>query len=296
MGRETAVVTALALALVLLVPCAAHASAVRWFSSGQFVLQRNDECSCQRFEQTNSMPGGAGGVRQLWQAAMSDAFASRRRRQLELNSTAARFSTVNELLSNVTFLLPDSDYSTRGIRVKLRSIICGEVSFADASINSTEVNEAVRVQARVLDVNLTCTADWEYSYAFLRDRGSMMAWGNGNYVDATLAVHTEPSSVPPVGAEVTTCEVNVHFRRMDFSGGISASILDIFEDSVRTTVEGEVRDIVCDTLRSDGTHEVTKALAAISEVRSRSLCLSVRCFVDSKWHAHTRDIRRGGWS
>jgi hypothetical protein len=38
------------------------------------------------------------------------------------------------------------------------------VSFGDASVNASAADDAVRVQARVLDVNLTCTANWEYRH------------------------------------------------------------------------------------------------------------------------------------
>jgi hypothetical protein len=34
---------------------------------------------------------------------------------------------VNGLLANVTFVLPDAAYTTRGIRIQLRGLACGEV-------------------------------------------------------------------------------------------------------------------------------------------------------------------------
>lgn len=53
---------------------------------------------------------------------------------------------------------------------------------------------------------------------------------------------------------------------MEFTGGITASILDTFEQSVRTAMESELKDIVCQEMRAVAAKEVDAALANVSQV------------------------------
>jgi hypothetical protein len=67
--------------------------------------------------------------------------------------------------------------------------------------------------------------------------------GSGNSLRTKILV-SSPSSGTNIAdaAEVTECDADVHFTKMDFSGGVTAAILDMFEGMVRDHVEGQVGD------------------------------------------------------
>ena len=59
---------------------------------------------------------------------------------------------------------------------------------------------------------------------------------------------------------------NINLSKLDFTGGITASIADVFKSSIRTYVEKELKDVACSELGTRGSGVVTDALGNLTAI------------------------------
>jgi len=188
---------------------------------------------------------------------------------------AGDFDELNALLAGAEILLPDASFRAdlpwplTGVDIKLTNLVCTKLSIEDMTLEHSMIsNKEVHVSIGISGLRLECDFDWWYKYGMVSDDGTGQVYMNDgkSYLSSTVALKSiDFSSHPPNSSSIINCETNIEITDMDFQGGISGTIANTFEKSIRNTVEKEVEEVACDELGGLGTDFIQDMLVYLSD-------------------------------
>eukprot|EP00804_Cyclotella_cryptica_P009079 CCRYP_003170-RA/>CCRYP_003170-RA protein AED:0.03 eAED:0.03 QI:382/1/1/1/1/1/2/159/333 len=168
------------------------------------------------------------------------------------------FSTINNILSEVTLVLPDSTASSNGLDIYITGLVCYELNVDDVQVTQSSLsNSSDRLYIRAVGVTITCHFLWEYEWTVL---SVFNGRGSGEVVldpssSASLSLDITSGSVFPRDVRMNDCNVEVLVGDVELDGdglGVTASTINVFETLVRTVVRKEVNTAVCSQVEELG--------------------------------------------
>ena len=174
------------------------------------------------------------------------------------------FEVLNGLLETMVLGLPDTvmnkDLPTplSSVDIAITDLQCSGFYLHDMNMNHDRPSEKEITLDFNVEVDLTCSFYWKYSYdaGFLGDidsegGGEILAENNNL---GTILSFTSPNfdSLGPVKGDIDACAAAINVVDMNFEGSVSAAIANVFEFAVRNTVEREIQEVLCDELSALG--------------------------------------------
>lgn len=172
-------------------------------------------------------------------------------------------------------LLPDASFKAdlpwplSGVDIKLTSLVCSKLSVEDMTLQHSIVsNQEMHVSIGISGLRLECSFNWWYKYGVISGDGTGQVYmkDGQSYLSSTVALKSiDFSSHPPNSSSVISCSTNIEITDMDFQGGVSGTVANTFEKSIRNTVEKEVEEVACEELGGLGTDFIKDTLAYVSD-------------------------------
>lgn len=158
--------------------------------------------------------------------------------------TTGDFAEFNRLFADATLALPDADVSRSGLTLRIRNLICQEISVDNMHFNHTR-DSASRVTAGLFvdPFAFKCKSDYSYSFSFFRGSGRMEAKARNNRINAQVSL-TSPTTFaqdPPATTAIVSCGSKLDIYDMTFRGGLVARIVDLFENLIDNVIEREIQ-------------------------------------------------------
>jgi len=191
-----------------------------------------------------------------------------------LQSNRAKFSTLNQIFSHVSFDLPDPPtISQSGLDLTITELSCQDLVVEDISLDHKFVSDT----SQLLDIDISglqvsCDFRWEYRWTIFNGRGDGKATlDRASSAGITLDFHSADYDIlPPKHVTIPNdkCTSNIQIDNLDFDGdglGIIAGIINLFENLIKRVVEGELGKLVCEELADLGDDELDNILAMISD-------------------------------
>ena len=163
------------------------------------------------------------------------------------------FSTLNNIISDITVVLPDADVSSNGLDITITDLICYEANVQDVHVTRSSLSESVdRVAIDAIGLTITCNFRWSYEWSIL---SVINGSGSGKAVldpssGASVNLDIE-SGRPPRDVSVDSCAANVQIDDLILDGdglGAIASIINLFKKLVMGVIEEEVNEAVCSAI------------------------------------------------
>lgn len=174
------------------------------------------------------------------------------------------FDELNSLFDDAAIRFPDEFQVNERVGVAIlnmtiTNLVCFQISVGDVTVSHTQPSDqAIVVDVRVTDLDLTCQMDYVYKYGLLQGDGSLLLETDNNSAFSKLDFQSSTfSTLPPSDTYVEQCAADVEISRMDFEGDFVSSILEVFQRLVRGVVERAIGDVACQELSSIGTTLVT---------------------------------------
>jgi hypothetical protein len=189
------------------------------------------------------------------------------------------FSTINNILSEITLLLPEATVSSNGLDITITNLICYNVNIQDVQVSKTassalqRLDDGITIDTNIVTVNaigltISCNFQWEYEWSILsivNGAGGGMAVldpSSGASVSLDIAssyADSDGSSssggAHPRDVSVNSCDANVQIDDLKLDGdglGAIASIINLFETLVIGMIEEEVNDAICSQVNELG--------------------------------------------
>ncbi|KAL3817082.1 hypothetical protein ACHAXA_009913 [Cyclostephanos tholiformis] len=167
------------------------------------------------------------------------------------------FSALNGLLSEVTLRLPDATVSESGLDLTISQLTCAHLRVGDVSlshVDSPDDDTSVEMRLGITGLAVDCTLRWDYRWTIFSGGGTgyMSVDPSSSASVSVTFVSADYDVSPPHDAVVSDCDAPITISNMNFDGdglGMIAGIMNLFEGLLRGTVEGRVRDAVCEELR-----------------------------------------------
>ena len=164
------------------------------------------------------------------------------------------FDGFNEALQGVSLQLGDLPQIEQFILISqlvinLRDVECRDIQIGDivASFNVTNATDAdgdavdeLTFDLAATPFSMNCYANYSYSFSGLRSSGIMTANSRNNNFAVTLGFQS-PSfeEHPPNTTVVNDCQTEVDIYNLEFSTGLEAIIVALFERAVANLVESQ---------------------------------------------------------
>lgn len=173
------------------------------------------------------------------------------------------FDLINSLLLGMALKLPEKTVSPMNSldltisELECRNIYLHDITFSHADGRKKEEKEEGEEVVDIeigLEVDMTCTFDWIYTYdppliAPLSSGGRGQIDTKDNAMSTTLVFSSPDFSVKgPVSSTISGCNPNINVKNMEFDGSISAAIVNSVEWAIRGIVENEIEDALCEEL------------------------------------------------
>lgn len=180
------------------------------------------------------------------------------------------FNNLNILFEGMVLGLPDtqSEQNLGGIfgtvlfqiaNLKCFNLAVGDVQAYHSKQSARRISYTIEVTGIVVD----CEFDWMHNYALGGfGKGSIKTKNNSIRTDLTI-ISDDFKTHPPSKVIYDECAANVNIRDMDFNGGLSGFIADIFEPTFRNDIEIAMRESMCDEMLSV-TSTIDQAILRIS--------------------------------
>lgn len=171
------------------------------------------------------------------------------------------FSTLNDIFSEITLVLPDSSISSNGLDLTISELTCSELSVQDIQVSHTSLSDTTkRISVNIIGLAITCSFRWGYKWTIFNGSGSGKAvLDSSSSASINLDfISQDYSAYPPKDVNINDCNAAIEIGDLDFDGdglGFIASILNTFEGLLRNRIEGEVDTAVCSELEGLGTLE-----------------------------------------
>lgn len=174
-----------------------------------------------------------------------------------LQSNGAKFSTLNQIFSQVTFDLPDPPtISQGGLDLTITELSCQDLAVEDISLTHHFVSKT----SQLLDIDISglqvaCDFRWEYKWTIFNGRGDGTATLNrASSAGISLDFHSDDYNILPpnyVTIPNDKCSSDIRIGDLNFDGdglGVIAGMINLFENLIKGVVEGELGKLVCEKL------------------------------------------------
>jgi hypothetical protein len=166
------------------------------------------------------------------------------------NRDLQAFSTLNNIISEIVLILPDSDVSSNGLDLTVTELICYEANVQDIRVTQSSQSESIkRVAITVIGLSVTCDFRWTYKWNTL---SVFNGGGRGNaLLDSSSGVLLNlniTSGRPPRDVRVEGCKANVQIGDFVLDGdglGAVASIINVFKKLLIGMIEEELNTAFC---------------------------------------------------
>eukprot|EP00940_MAST-03C_sp_MAST-3C-sp2_P000408 g408.t1 len=181
------------------------------------------------------------------------------------------FEELNALFEGTIIVLPDADFDVdvpwpfTYVDIWITQLRCTNIRLDDLIVSHTRVNnKIVDLSIRVDNLDVDCSANWRYDFGFTGS-GSVTAALDDNDVSAVIRFESQNfDSHAPDKSSVKSCSANLDITSINFNGGISGTILNLFKSSVMSLIEDEVSTLLCAELGTLGSETVSTALGDVS--------------------------------
>ena len=148
--------------------------------------------------------------------------------------------------------LPDVPFSEDGFEGSISSITCTNFLIGGLTLNAN-ADPLASVHLAATGVALSCTASWQYKLSvwphFPYGDGSVdITIGDSSGFSGTLGMSNNTGVFTSLSLPACTAAVSV--SNIDFSGGISGDILNLFKSLIKTEIEKEVNGQVCGAIKT----------------------------------------------
>lgn len=167
------------------------------------------------------------------------------------------FSTINNIISEITLVLPDAEVSSSGMDITMTDLVCYEANIQDAVVTRTSLSDAVdRLDMDVIGLTITCNFRWYYEWSIL---SVINGSGSGKAVldpssEASISLDIATGR-PPRDVSVHDCISDVQIDDLILDGdglGAIASVINLFKNLVMGKIEEEVNEAVCSAVNELG--------------------------------------------
>jgi hypothetical protein len=168
-----------------------------------------------------------------------------------------QFFTINNILSEITLVLPDADVSSNGLDISITDLLCYDTTIQDVQVSRSTLTQSDRVSIHAIGMTITCNFRWQYEWSVLsliQGRGSGKAIIDKSS-GAVLTLDIGHGS-PPRDVRVESCVADVQIGDLVLDGdrlGAVASIINLFKRLVMGLIEDEVNRAVCNQVNELGT-------------------------------------------
>ena len=174
------------------------------------------------------------------------------------NRNLQAFSSINNIISEITLVLPDADVSSNGLDITITDLICYEANVQDVQVRRTPLTDTIdRVSIDAIGLTVTCNFRWNYEWSVLSIfNGS----GSGKAVldrssGAMINLDIASGRPPPRDVSVHDCHADVQIDDLILDGdglGAIASVMNLFKKLLMGVIEEEVNDAVCSEINELG--------------------------------------------
>eukprot|EP00948_MAST-09A_sp_MAST-9A-sp1_P001989 g1989.t1 len=182
-------------------------------------------------------------------------------------SAVACFDTLNALLRDVVFQIPDQSINAgSGLTIGIRKLKCGSLRIGDLEVTSrrrgnTEVDATIRIES----LRVMCNMDYSWDWWIFGGGGQASGGGPNNHMSTSLTFQSTNLDLNlPHATNVGNCAATINIDTLNLSGGITSSILSLFKSSLKSYISGKLREVVCDELGSLGSTTLTDLLASLT--------------------------------
>ena len=82
------------------------------------------------------------------------------------------FSTLNDIFSEITLVLPDSSISSNGLDLTISELTCSELSVQDIQVSHTSLSDTTkRISVNIIGLAVTCSFRWSYKWTIFNGSG-----------------------------------------------------------------------------------------------------------------------------
>lgn len=169
------------------------------------------------------------------------------------------FDELNQLLQNVTIILPEFSipagrFLLVDLTITARYTKCFDISIRDLKVLYERVsNTKVTLDVLVDGLGFDCEIYWRYNW-ITSGSGVAQLYTTNNSFNLELSVASNNFDLePPTSVAVSQCAASVQIDDIDASGGFEAFILDAVEGLLRSPIERQVNDVICDEASQLGT-------------------------------------------
>ena len=183
------------------------------------------------------------------------------------------FDEFNQLFENAKLIIPEEFEVSEWVGIArlemtIRNMECMELSVGDIRIDHQQNSaQSIDVLVDINQLDITCEMEYDYTYGILRGDGWVRLTTDNNSASTRLEfTSADFSRFPPNGgANIRPCSADIEIENMDFEGDFVSEIIEIFQGLVRSVVEREIGEVVCDELGSLGTTLVEKMIDTAAE-------------------------------
>ena len=154
----------------------------------------------------------------------------------------------------------------------LTDILISKGSLEDLTLSDVVKTPGSPSSQREVDLTVTLTnlaahanLNWKYKYGIISGDGKADASVTKGNAVVQLSVVSPSAEEPPTSATVLGCTTTLHLDAT-YSGGITASIADLFKSSVNSKLQGVLQDLVCTELKSVGIGALNGVLGNVTKL------------------------------
>lgn len=177
-------------------------------------------------------------------------------RALQNLNQNVNFEEVNALLDGMVISLPDT--ATREDLVLFGSVLfqikntkCFDLSVGDIQIfHRVSSSEKINFVLDIRKVTLNCNFDWEHDYGSGATGKGTLQTGDNSMKTTILLRSDDFQQFPPYKAVFTSCEANINVRDINFDGGVTGVIADVFSFAFVNGIETSMKEAMCQQMVS----------------------------------------------
>ena len=167
------------------------------------------------------------------------------------------FDDLNALFEGTKIKLPDVEFTAdlpwplTSVDIAVENNICTNLSIGDMDLVFKDIsNQRKDVQVTIQEMMVECEFEWWYEYnggfwlGWIEGDGTGQAYIGKSSFSTKIAFQSEDfNKHPPSSSLVLSCTPSIEINDLDFQGGISGSVANTFEGSVRGIIEQEVEKV-----------------------------------------------------
>lgn len=167
-------------------------------------------------------------------------------------------------LEQLTITIPDQNIQTSvlgsTLTINIQKFTCKGVQLS--GFNSSTHTDIAAVDMKIFGLGTTCTGDWSYSWTIFSGSGVVTATIHDSSADLTLEVGSD--GLFANGTSLPTCGMNLGVN-VDFTGGVTAAILEIFKSSIASAISTNIPPVACAAIKDLVTVNGTQLIQTINE-------------------------------